>query len=382
MTRVLVVHNRYRVHGGEERAVELQLEALRLAGVEHRALMRDSAEAGRARAAGALLRGGSDPEEIAGAVRSLDAGVVHAHNMQPLFGPRGLAAARAAGARVVLHLHNFRLFCAIGVAFRLGEPCFRCHHGRTLPGLALNCRGSWPEAAVYASALRRQYPQVLQLVDRFVAPSRYAAGQLERLGVPGDRLEVLPHYLPDGAFASRSQADSGEFALVAGRLAPEKGIETAIDAAGLAGVPLKVAGDGPLIEPLRERARLSAARVEVLGRVPHEELAGLLRRAAVVLVPSRSDESFGLSALEAMGAGVPVIATRAGALVELVGDERCVPRDDASAMAERLRSLWRDPRRRTAHGDALLERARASYGRERYTSALLDLYARVVELGS
>jgi glycosyltransferase involved in cell wall biosynthesis len=382
MTRVLVLHNRYRVHGGEERAVELQLEALRLAGVEHRALMRDSAGAGRARAASALLQGGSDPEEIAAAVRSLGADVVHAHNMQPLFGPRGLAAARAAGARVVLHLHNFRLFCAIGVAFRLGEPCFRCHHGRTLPGLALNCRDSWPEAAVYAAALRRQYPQVLELVDRFVAPSRYAAGQLERLGVPGERLEVLPHYLPGAALASRSQAAEGGYALVAGRLAPEKGMETAIDAAGLAGVPLKVAGDGPLIESLRERARVSSARVEILGRVPHAELARLLRRAAVVLVPSRSDESFGLSALEAMGAGVPVIATRAGALVELVGEERCVPRDDPSAMAARLRELWGDPARRTAEGDVLLERARASYGRERYTSALLALYARVVELGS
>jgi len=382
MTRVLVLHNRYRVHGGEERAVELQLEALRQAGVEHHALVRDSGDAGRARAAWSLLHGGSDPDEIAAAVRSLGADVVHAHNMQPLFGPRALEAARAAGSRVVLHLHNFRLFCAIGVAFRLGEPCFRCHHGRTLPGLALNCRRSWPEAAVYAEALRRQYPAVLEVVDRFVAPSRYAAGQLERLGVPGERLEVLPHHLPDKAFASRSQAADGKYALVVGRLAPEKGVETAIDAAGLAGVPLKVAGDGPLIEPLRERARLSNARVEMLGRVPQEELAALRRQAAVVLVPSRSDESFGLSALEAMSAGVPVVTTRAGALVELVGEERCVPRGDAAAMAARLRELWSDPARRAAEGDALLERARASYGRERYTSALLDLYARVVQLGS
>jgi glycosyltransferase involved in cell wall biosynthesis len=382
VTRVLVLHNRYRMHGGEERAVELQLEALRRAGVEHRALVRDSAEAGRVRAASSLLRGGLDPADVGEAVRSLGAEVVHAHNMQPLFGPRALEAARAAGARVILHLHNFRLFCAIGVAFRLGEPCFRCHHGRTLPGLALNCRRSWPEAAVYAGALRRQYPAVLEVVDRFVAPSRYAAGQLERLGVPADRLEVLSHHLPDEAFASRSQAADGDYALVAGRLAPEKGIETAIDAAGLAGVPLKVAGDGPLIERLRARARLSATSVEILGRVPHEELAALRRHAAVVLVPSRSDESFGLSALEAMGAGVPVVAARAGALVELVGEERCVPRGDAAAMAARLRELWVDPWQRAAEGDALLERARASYGRERYTGALLDLYARVVELGS
>jgi glycosyltransferase involved in cell wall biosynthesis len=364
--RVLVLHNRYRVHGGEERAVELQLEALRQAGVEHRALYRDSASTGSRRAAVSMLRGGDDPDEVAAAVGDFGATVVHVHNMQPLFGPRALVAAREAGARVVMHLHNFRLFCAIGVAFRAGEPCFRCHHGRTLPGLVLNCRRSWPEAAVYANALSRQLPQVLEAVDQFVAPSNYSAGQLVRLGVPGERLEPLPHYLPDDEIAAESRADQGEFALFAGRLSPEKGVETAIEAARLTGVPLKVAGDGPLAGEL-------AGQAELLGRV---DLEPLLRQAAVLLVPSRADESFGLSALEAMGAGVPVIATRAGALPELVGTKRCVPRDDPAAMAERLRVLWSEPARRKADGDELIARVRERYSRERFTRALLDLYAR------
>jgi glycosyltransferase involved in cell wall biosynthesis len=74
---------------------------------------------------------------------------------------------------------------------------------------------------------------------------------------------------------------------------------------------------------------------------------------------------------------VPVIATRAGALPELVGPERCVPRGDAAAMAERLRELWADPARRRAEGDDLIARVRERYGRERFTSELLDLYARL-----
>jgi glycosyltransferase involved in cell wall biosynthesis len=246
-----------------------------------------------------------------------------------------------------------------------------------VPGLVLNCRRSLPEAAVYAAGLSRQYPQVLDVVDRFVAPSRYAVGQLTRLGVPAERIEALPHYLPDHEIASESRAHEGEFALVSGRLSAEKGVETAIDAAGLAGVPLRVAGDGPLADALAQRARLSSVPVTMLGRVPPPELARLTREAAVMLVPSRSDESFGLSALEAMGAGVPVIATRAGALTELVGGQRCVPRDDPSAMAERLRELWRDPARRRAEGDELIARVRERYGRERYTRELLGLYSRV-----
>ncbi len=59
--RVLVVHNRYRLHGGEERAVDLQLQALDRAGIEHAALFRDSAGLGRARAARALLAALAEP---------------------------------------------------------------------------------------------------------------------------------------------------------------------------------------------------------------------------------------------------------------------------------------------------------------------------------
>src|SRR5918999_4010601 len=162
--RVLVLHNRYRIEGGEERSVALQLDALRAAGIEHRALQRSSAGVGKTRAALALLGGGEEPEDVAAAVGELKANVVHAHNTLPLIGPRGLAVAREAGARVVLHLHNVRLFCAIGVASRDGGPCFRCHGRLTLPGLVLNCRDSLREAAVYAAALSLHQRAVFRAV--------------------------------------------------------------------------------------------------------------------------------------------------------------------------------------------------------------------------
>jgi glycosyltransferase involved in cell wall biosynthesis len=375
--RVLLLHNRYRVEGGEERSVELQRRALARAGVEHRLLERRSADTGRGRAARAMLRGGSDEAEVAAAVRELGADVAHAHNMQPLIGPRGLAAAREAGARVVLHLHNARLFCAIGVAARDGGPCFRCHGRNTLPGLVLNCRGSLPEAAVYAAALARRQPEVFETVDRFVAPSRYAVGQLALLGVPAERLECLQHYLPADAFAERSRAGDGAYALVASRLSVEKGIDVAIEAAARAHVPLKVAGDGPAAGELAGLARRLDAPVELLGRVGRAELADLLAGAGALLMPSRYHEFSPYSVLEAMAAGVPVLATRMGGMPELIGADRCLPLNDPDAFAERLRDLWDDPQQRAADGDVLLARARERHSEERYTRELLGLYGRV-----
>jgi glycosyltransferase involved in cell wall biosynthesis len=374
--RVLVVHNRYMIQGGEERSVELQLAALRRAGVAHALLERSSADLSRPQAALALLRGGRDEGDVAAAASELGAGVVHVHNLLPQPGPRALRAARSAGASVLMQLHNLRLFCAIGVAARDGGPCFRCHHRNTLPGLALNCRGSLPEAAVYAAALARHQPLVLGSVDRFVVPSGYAAGQSALLGVPADRLEVVPHYLPEEAFSDHSRAGEGRHALVAARLAPEKGIDTAIEAAALAGVPLRVAGEGPAASELARLAERTGAPVEFSGRLGRASLERELAGAAMLLMPSRFHEFAGYSALEAMAAGVPVVASKLGALPELVGAARCVAPNDPPALAARMSALWEDAELRRAEGEELIARARAGHGEELYVSRLLDLYSR------
>jgi glycosyltransferase involved in cell wall biosynthesis len=374
--RVLVVHNRYRQRGGEERAVDLQLAALDRAGVPHAALFRDSGGAGRARAARAMLAGGERPGEVVEAARGLGASVVHVHNMLPLFGPRALAAAREAGARTVLHLHNFRLFCSIAVAFRDGETCFRCRHRLTLPGAVLNCRGSAPESAVYATALAAHQPRVLETVDRFATPSRFAAGQLARLGVPADRLDVVPSYLPDEELAAGTRADEGAYAVAVGRLAVEKGFRYAIEAAARSRVPLRIAGDGPLADDLRDLARRTRAPVELLGAVPPERVRELLAGAAMAVVPSVGPDVMPFAAIEAMAAGVPVVAARTGSLPEVVGAARCVPRRDAAALAGAMSALWDDRGHRADEGALALERARERFGEERYLRDLLDLYAR------
>src|SRR3954447_9560913 len=376
--RVLVVHNRYRIHGGEERAVDLQVAALRRAGVPHATFFRDSAEAGKARAARSLIRGGEPPDELRAAIAAAGAEVVHFHNMHPLLGSRALAAAKAEGTRVVMHLHNFRLFCAIGVCFRLGEPCFRCHGRWTAPGVALNCRRSLPEAGAYAYALSAHQPEVFASVDRFVTPSVYAAGQLEKLGLPEGRTDVLPHYIGAATFADRSRADRGEFALAFGRLSAEKGFDVAIDAAAIADVPLRIAGEGPVERDLARRIERERAPVDLCGKLPPDKLRDLLRRAALVVVPTTGNETFGFAALEAMAAGVPVVAARAGALPEIVGEDACVARGDAMAFAGRMRELWEHPERRGAQGERAIARARDRFSEERYVRALLALYNRLL----
>jgi glycosyltransferase involved in cell wall biosynthesis len=125
-----------------------------------------------------------------------------------------------------------------------------------------------------------------------------------------------------------------------------------------------VAGDGPALE------RVRALGVQAPGRLEPAELAALRRRAAVAIVPSRYAEILPLAALEAMAAGTPVVATRAGGLIEAVPKEGLVPVGDVEALAGRLRVLWRD----ADAGERALEHVRSQCAPERVTATLRAVY--------
>jgi glycosyltransferase involved in cell wall biosynthesis len=407
---ILFLHNRYRTTGGEERAVDDLLALVReRLGEPAELLARDSIELPPSRAAAGLLRGGLAPGEVAKAVRMTGARVVHAHNLTPLFGWRALAAAREEGARVVAHLHQYRLVCATGVCFTGGQECTRCHGRNTMPGVVRNCRGNRSEALAYGASLALWQKRFVEQVDAFVVPSEFARERLRELEAPLDWERV--HVLAPPVDVPQEVADvrSGSYALVVSRLAQEKGVDVAIEACQMAGIPLVVAGDGPerpnlearamhgprvghskfgdpprarggaagfeghgvaatgsqKADPPRARggsadfegpgvptvapekgdaprARGGHADLRFLGQVDDAELERLRRGAALAIVPSRSAETFGMAAAEAMAAGVPVVASRIGALTELVEPEALVDPGDAQALAEAIGRRWRD----------------------------------------
>jgi glycosyltransferase involved in cell wall biosynthesis len=368
---VCFLHHRYRTAGGEERTVERLAALVRERLGEEVVLVERASDAvGRAAAARGLLRGGLDPEEVGAAVRASGARIVHAHNLLPTYGWRALAAARAAGARTVLHLHNYRLVCAVGTCVDpAGADCVRCHGRDTRPGVRLGCRGDRAEAVLYAAGLSRGLGPMLAHADAIAVPSAFARDRLLRLGVPlvGRAVHVVPNCV-DG-FADRSRAADGTYALVTSRLAREKGVDLAIDACRAAGVPLVVASDGP--EEAALRARAAGADVRFAGRVSHAELDALRAGAALELAPSRAAETFGLSAAEAMAAGVPVVASRVGALAELVPEDGLVPPGDVAALTAAVTARYGD----AAAGERGIAAARAHASPDATAAALAALYA-------
>lgn len=161
--------------------------------------------------------------------------------------------------------------------------------------------------------------------------------QIERVGLPADKVEVIHYGLDDlpGAWGT-NPADpvppDARVLLCVCRLEPQKGVDVAIRA--LEQIPdahLVVLGEGPERPRLESLARTLRAPVYMPGRVP--DVAAWLRRADVLVHPVRW-EGFGLAVLEAMLAGLPVVASNVSSLPELLGDAGLlVPPDDPSALA-------------------------------------------------
>ena len=363
---ILLLHNRYRHTGGEERAVA-DLKRLIETHLDERAeiLERDSAIVGARQAASGLLRGGLKPQEIHDAVKRTQARIVHAHNLHPTLGWRALKAAKQAGARTVFHAHNYRLTCSIGTCFTHGEDCTRCHGRNTLPGVRLNCRGaSRAEAVAYAIGIAAQQRNLAKHADAFIVPSAFAAQRLTELGAPTHDTHVIASAQHN--IATRSSADHGEFILAAGRLAPEKGFADAIEACRRANKPLVIAGDGPERPELERQAKDHDVRFT--GRLAPDELDALRARAALAIVPSRYEEIFPLAAAESMAAGLPTVAASRGGLREFVPAEGQYTTIEEAA--QRIDSLYASK----AAGERALARAREVTAPQHIAAQLKALY--------
>jgi glycosyltransferase involved in cell wall biosynthesis len=124
----------------------------------------------------------------------------------------------------------------------------------------------------------------------------------------------------------------------------------------------------------RLRSMAADADVRFTGRLPASELAELRRTAAFAVVPSRWHEPCPYVAIEAMAAGLPVLASRVGGLPEIVGEEETLPPRRVDAWASAMGELWSDPRKRERKGKAALERARKQFGAEHFYTRLSAVY--------
>jgi glycosyltransferase involved in cell wall biosynthesis len=351
--KFLLCHNYYQQPGGEDQSFAAEARLLETNGhdVVRLTLHNDTiGSMGRLNVVRQTLWNSQVYTRVRQLIRQERPHLMHCTNTFPLLSPAVYYAARAEGVPVVQSLRNYRLLCPNALFLRDGQVCEDCL-GKTVPwpGVMHGCyRGSRAASAVVATltAGHRFLGTWTRAVDLYFTLTEFARRKFVEGGLDAERIAVKPNFIdPDPG----SGSGRGGYAVFVGRLSPEKGIDTLLEAWTHISerINLKIVGDGPLAEQVQAANRLDP-RIEWLGRRTPDEVLALIGEAACLVMPSIWYETFGRTIIEAFARGTPVVASRIGALAELVDEGRTgllFRPGDAGDLASAVQRLGADPER-------------------------------------
>ena len=329
--KVLLIHNRYQLAGGED--VVVQAEKALLEANDHQvALVEISNDQivsvfDKANAAVRAIYSPASKQQVSAEIAQFRPDVVHVHNFFPLLSPSVYDACRDAGVPVVQTVHNYRLGCLNAILLRNGKVCEDCLGKRMpWPGIVHGCyRGSRAQSAATAAMLAVHWLRGTwqERVDAYIVLTNFQKEKMVQAGLPREKIYVKPNYISEPEQCGESKI-FGDYALFVGRLSPEKSITTLIEAYkhNDLRIPLKIVGDGPLHESLQadvQAAGLESA-IKFLGRQDKSAVLSLMHNARFLVFPSIWYETFGLTMVEAFACGLPVLASRLGSMAEIVED--------------------------------------------------------------
>lgn len=383
--RILQVHNVYQRHGGEDVVAAIEKTQLEDRGneVELLTVSNDAIQGMAGQAITAWRTGYSRYGRalLRDTLARWPADIVHVHNFFPLLSPSIYDACQDAGVPVVQTLHNYRTICAGGLLQRGGKPCEDCIGGSPYRAVLHKCyRDSSLGSLVVARMVDTHHRRGTwsSKVDRFIALTDFAKGRFIAAGFPADKIAVKPNFVADpGAMDAGAVRSSAVFV---GRISQEKGIATLLAAWRELDIPLRMLGEGPMAADVREAA---LPNVAPLGARDRESVYEEMQRAAFLVFPSICYEGFPMTFAEAFAHGLPVIASRLGAMAEIIEDGvtglHFKPGDSDDLV---LKVRWAN-----SHPDEMRRmgaNARRVY-EEKYTSAvnyrqLMDIFERATEV--
>jgi glycosyltransferase involved in cell wall biosynthesis len=332
--RILLVHNFYgsEAPSGENVVYQAERDLLVRRGHVVREVTRHS-DAIRHDGLIGLVKGGirtpwscEARHGVADALKEFQPQIMHVHNTFPLLSPSVFYAA-SRGPATILTLHNYRLCCAAGVPMKDGIPCTLCLDRRSVvPALRYGCyRGSRLATVPLAAsiALHRLLQTWTRRVTVFIALSEFQKRKMTAAGLPAHRIAVKPNFFP-GNPEPIPWAEREDTVVFAGRLTEEKGVRELILAWtrwGPLSPVLEIIGDGPLMPEFRsmvESARSS--RIRFTGFLSSSATEERMKRAKLVVLPSKCFEGFPLVVREAFAFGTPVAVSALGPLPEIVNN--------------------------------------------------------------
>ncbi|MDR0993597.1 MAG: glycosyltransferase [Verrucomicrobiota bacterium] len=253
--------------------------------------------------------------------------VVHLHNIHTQISPVVAELAHERGIRVVWTLHDYKLVCPDYLCYTHGKPCEKCITGDKSFCRKNRCmKGSFLQSLVAQKEAECWNRERLEAcVDAFICPSEFMKRKMLQGGFEEKKLHVMHNFVVPFDYAQGAMDISGiersrnarDYYAYIGRLSEEKGIRTLLRVAAKLSYKLKVLGAGPLESELKA-LYTDKPQIEFLGHCNREAVIREMVGARFTVVPSEWYEVFGLSVVESMSVGTPVLAAKMGGIPELV----------------------------------------------------------------
>jgi glycosyltransferase involved in cell wall biosynthesis len=377
--KVVVAHNSYQLLGGEDMVVQAEVALLRAQGhvVEMFECHNDAITTiPKVKLAMQTIWSTSSAHRIDALLTRFAPDVVHVHNTFPLISPSIYWVAQRRRVPVLQTLHNFRLHCPQAMYLREGKVCEDCIGHIPWRGVVHGCyRGSRAQtsALVGMVTLHRQIGTWNNKVTRYIALNEFCRNKFIEGGLPAERIVIKPNFVD---FEALAQVPRSGFLFV-GRLSSEKGIDVLVAAhQRTVGSALKVAGTGP-----QDTLLAGIEGLEALGGLNIDQVRQEMNRAKALVLPSIWYENFPRTLVEAFGCGLPVIASRIGALAELVTDGvtgLLFEPGNAGDLAEKMRWAQEHPAEMAAMGQNARALYEAEFTPERNYKQLMAIYEEAI----
>lgn len=324
--KILIIHNLYQQSGGEDSVFEAEGKLLEQNGHEVERLIFDnkyiSSLLSRIKTAIFLFYNPVASGILLNKIKNFRPDLIHVHNFFPLASPSIFFRSKREKIPVVLTLHNYRLVCANATLHRKNRICEKCP-GKKLPvsGLVYNCyRNSVLQTALVTlfSYFHKVAGTWKNKIDRYIALTKFQKNLIlnSSLGLNEKKITIKPNFVNDPGEGEKNRED---YFVFIGRLSEQKGISTLLDSLKFHDFKLKIIGDGPLRDLVKDREK-NNKNLEYLGFMNKEIIFDNLKRSKALILPSTWYEGFPVVIVEALATGTPVITSNIGSQAEIIKD--------------------------------------------------------------
>lgn len=305
--------------------------------------------------------------------------IAHLNNFAHQISPSVLDALWAAGIPTVMTLRDYKLVCPVYSMLRHGVPCDRCANGKYYHCLLNKCTQNSRARSLLNTLEMYLHHDVLHIYDKLdlvIATSQFIADKHKAMGLRNEIVR-LPNFIDTDEWRPASPPSPNALVYF-GRLSPEKGVGTLLEAVRDLDVPLKIIGDGPMKAELEQMAaRKGMTHVSFLGQMSGSELRREISSALATVVPSEWFEAFGRILIESFALGVPVVGARIGGIPELVVDGETgytFEPGNAADLRAKIEALLSDSDRRAQFGRNARRRVEQDMNRDAHYEQLMQIY--------